>query len=62
MQLHGSFYALEGGSVADCLTDLTGGVATKVKLDNPGSPVTAGEPLHLPWPLHTLRAGRAGCS
>jgi hypothetical protein len=34
-QLHGSYYALEGGSVTECLTDLTGGVAHKVKLDDP---------------------------
>jgi hypothetical protein len=33
LQLHGSFAAVEGGSVLDCLTDLTGGVATKTKLD-----------------------------
>eukprot|EP00197_Chlamydomonas_leiostraca_P015683 CAMPEP_0202877654 /NCGR_PEP_ID=MMETSP1391-20130828/30994_1 /ASSEMBLY_ACC=CAM_ASM_000867 /TAXON_ID=1034604 /ORGANISM="Chlamydomonas leiostraca, Strain SAG 11-49" /LENGTH=254 /DNA_ID=CAMNT_0049559727 /DNA_START=42 /DNA_END=802 /DNA_ORIENTATION=+ len=33
-KLHGSYYALEGGSVTECLTDLTGGVAHKVKLDD----------------------------
>lgn len=33
LQLHGSYYAIEGGSVCDCLTDLTGGVATKHKLN-----------------------------
>jgi hypothetical protein len=32
-QIHGSYSAIEGGSVADCLTDLTGGVTTKIKLD-----------------------------
>mmetsp|Transcript_4340 Transcript_4340/g.11784 ORF Transcript_4340/g.11784 Transcript_4340/m.11784 type:complete len:896 (-) Transcript_4340:395-3082(-) len=32
-KLHGSYHSLEGGSVADCLTDLTGGVSDKIKLD-----------------------------
>ncbi|KAJ9524597.1 hypothetical protein QJQ45_024188 [Haematococcus lacustris] len=37
-KLHGSYYGLEGGSVCDCLVDLTGGVACKIALDNPSSP------------------------
>jgi Calpain family cysteine protease len=32
-KLHGSYYALDGGSLADALTDLTGGVVSKLKLD-----------------------------
>jgi len=32
-KLHGSYFALEGGSILDVLTDLTGGVAHKIKLD-----------------------------
>jgi hypothetical protein len=31
-QVHGSFLSIEGGSVADCLVDLTGGVAHKLRL------------------------------
>ena len=31
--MHGSYYALEGGSVGDILVDLTGGVVTKLRLD-----------------------------
>lgn len=33
MQIHGSYYALEGGAVHEALVDLTGGVGFKVKLD-----------------------------
>ena len=32
--MHGSYFALDCGSVADALVDLTGGVVTKVKLDS----------------------------
>lgn len=32
-KIHGSFFALEGGSVGDILVDLTGGVVTKLCLD-----------------------------
>ncbi len=32
-KLHGSYMALTGGSLADALVDLTGGVVTKVDLD-----------------------------
>jgi calpain-15 len=32
-KIHGSYFALDGGSLADALVDLTGGVVTKVKLD-----------------------------
>jgi hypothetical protein len=33
-KLHGSYFALDCGSVSDALVDLTGGVVNKVKLDN----------------------------
>lgn len=32
-KVHGSYFALDCGSLADALVDLTGGVVTKVKLD-----------------------------
>ncbi|GAX81250.1 hypothetical protein CEUSTIGMA_g8682.t1 [Chlamydomonas eustigma] len=32
-KVHGSYYALEGGSIGDILVDLTGGVVTKYRLD-----------------------------
>eukprot|EP00899_Mesostigma_viride_P012642 jgi/Mesvir1/21379/Mv20863-RA.1 len=34
-KLHGSYHALEGGSVVDALVDLTGGVAFKWRLSDP---------------------------
>lgn len=33
-KLHGSFFALDGGSLGDALVDLTGGVLSKLKLDS----------------------------
>ena len=33
-KVHGSYYALEGGSVHEALVDLTGGVATKINLEH----------------------------
>ncbi len=36
--MHGSYFALEGGSIGEILVDLTGGVASKVVLGpNEGS-------------------------
>lgn len=35
MQAHGSYYALNGGSLGDALVDLTGGVGLKIKLEVP---------------------------
>jgi hypothetical protein len=32
-KVHGSFFSLDSGSIADALVDLTGGVVTKVRLD-----------------------------
>lgn len=32
-KLHGSYYALEGGSIGDILVDFTGGVVTKRRID-----------------------------
>lgn len=43
-QVHGSYHALEGGSIGDVLVDLTGGVATKVKLDSTDPSSTGGQP------------------
>lgn len=41
-KVHGSYYALEGGSVGDVLVDLTGGVVTKLRIDpSPPSPEEA---------------------
>jgi hypothetical protein len=34
-KLHGSYYALDSGSLGNALVDLTGGVLTKVKLSSP---------------------------
>ncbi len=34
-KVHGSYYALEGGSVDDALVDLTGGVSVKTDLSRP---------------------------
>lgn len=36
-KVHGSYYALEGGSVDDALVDLTGGVSSKTNLSTPDS-------------------------
>uniref|UniRef100_A0A7R9V2F7 Calpain catalytic domain-containing protein n=1 Tax=Chlamydomonas euryale TaxID=1486919 RepID=A0A7R9V2F7_9CHLO len=33
-KMHGSYYALEGGSLDDALVDLTGGISTKLKLQS----------------------------
>lgn len=42
-QVHGSYYALAGGSVHEALVDLTGGVGFKVKTDTPEGQAAAAD-------------------
>lgn len=56
-KVHGSYHALQGGSVCDALVDLTGGVAFKVKFgpDEEGGPYCT-RPSEGPEPVQRLFA------